>query len=270
MLSFIGRVDTDEDINILTELLSALHKSCRKDPYLETRLRFSNHPHGWGYLLIVKSDDRLNITYKKSLKPIYEDDDFQELIEKVKKLKGEKVLILIHGRRTREELSKSILGVHPLHVYSIHGYELWLCHNGSVSEEKLQKLLDLPDDVFKKLRTKYPDSYLLTLYLARYSLNEVEMLLKELKDNHEFVKTALNLEIVTMNKNKIQLINVVSFKAKNENDKKYYMMYRISSNKSIIYCSSTIIDYYVDKEELENVSFKVESIEDVVEVNELT
>lgn len=83
------------------------------------------HPHGWG---IAYLDENNSWVIKKSIKPIYEDPETEQL-------QGIKTkLVIIHARRSTEGRT-ALVNTHPFHVNNKELGEFVFCHNGHLRDK---------------------------------------------------------------------------------------------------------------------------------------
>jgi len=231
--------------SIYPEIVKGLYGAARYDPYSVDLFGpgEESHKDGWGRLNIQLYEGDLSISHIRSMKPIYKEkppirlslSPLEEFIEDTF------FIDFMHARAGSTGMPKNFFSIHPFKEETKEGYILYLMHNGAVYKELLLKELGI--DVDSEYASLYTDSYFLAKYLSRYVSDKLNR--EIVKDLIRFTKTALNLGIVLITKQEIYIL-LGSYYKKGDKPKEmrnYYKMYFVEYNESVIYLSSTIVDF---------------------------
>jgi len=230
------------NVNRVVELLKALEKSSAKDPHLEriTRGRKFSHGDGWGFTIVAYDRDAnvKHVTYR-SLNPIYEeaevlDNTINNFIKHCKIVAG-----ILHTRAAGKGEPINILSTHPYHMELNDGSSLWFAHNGSVDKNVLSKTLNMED-----LKDKLSDSYFAASYIS--SKWSAKGIIDILRDLIEYTRTALNTISLVLSSDNVKIVSTCYYTGRVNEE--YYRMYLVSGEGVKAVASSTLVDYYLDRE----------------------
>ena len=217
-----------EKFQIFQEYIEALVQIAKKDPLLSS---IPSHPHGWGY--VIYSSSAL-LTYKTTT-PIYEDGTgvrrLLNILEKMNEGGG-----IIHVRKATEASTKNLNDVHPIHVITSGGIDLWVAHNGSLNLEASEC------GVASEFASVRSDTALFAKCLAMNKNRNLDSIIGSYA-NPDRVKTALDLGILLMRKGmpKLYAFQYINPEAGSIPRKKiYYTLHTVSMKSGKMVFSSSI------------------------------
>ncbi|CAB49028.1 class II glutamine amidotransferase [Pyrococcus abyssi] len=161
-------------------LVEALIKASKDDPYKAARGRGNQHKDGWGYVLVSNG----SIIHYKSSKPIFEDEEANNLLEKLPDFG----VLILHSRAASQGKVNSF-NAQPFSYASPHGYQLYFMHNGDLLKELLLEGLKLPKDKYEEVSDSYLAGLYLSLFIGSTSDEDIVERLALLKPT---VRTSLN------------------------------------------------------------------------------
>ncbi|WP_016730974.1 class II glutamine amidotransferase [Saccharolobus islandicus] len=220
---------------ISKKYVNALVKASRNDIFS----KYGSHPDGWGLSAFLKKNDKWKVIYYRSEDPIFEDPNFNYLIDIAK---GEEIIGIIHARKAGRKFLTGVSHAHPYYVRA-NIYDLYFAHNGSVSRTS-----------FKDNNRPFTDSYLILEEIKTLIENNMSPFeayvntLDKLKD----YSTSLNSGLIYYNKKEGPSLLIGYYYNKNrlskETNEEYYKLY--TDNERYVFSST--IKYYlgVDAEEL--------------------
>jgi len=224
-------------------LLESLRKAAEHDPFLAKRTngKKKNHHDGWGYVLITSS----SIYEYKSLDPIYTDyKGYKQLINILEHLreKSSSTALLIHARLASPGYSKVINDTHPFHFYTNDNYDAWLIMNGTLT------------GFFTKYQDGRSDTYGLIKYISGKKFWEIpKEILTIIINNPNIVKLGIAIGVLgvkpSCNNKFIEGYFIYYRRDYKEKTDEYYDYYRLTTDKSIVFMSSTA-RYYLDEKSL--------------------
>ncbi len=239
------------------KLYNSLIRAARRDPY--SRRLFGedeeSHRDGWGLFAAKIGEAGVeSYTVYRSLKPIFEDD-----VEPPFLAYEGPLVEMIHARAASTGMPVNMFSVHPVEASSPDGYRLLLIHNGSVDKEGLARAVGAS----KREKSIYNDSYFLARFLASRASNLANASLFE--EAARYTKTAMNIAAFLLSPEKALLVVGSYYKLldKPEERRGYYKLYIGRAGGSIVYASSTIVDYYnpapgyIEWAEIPNGSFDI-------------
>ncbi|WCN28999.1 class II glutamine amidotransferase [Thermococcus kodakarensis] len=112
-------------------LFDALIKSAQNDPYREKRNKKTQHPDGWGYVLLREE----NVTHYRSVLPIFNDPNAENLLNSLTE-EDSQVVLMAHARAASQG-GKTLFNVQPFQFSTRHGFSFWFMHNGDLDKEAL-------------------------------------------------------------------------------------------------------------------------------------
>ncbi len=137
--------------------IEAWKKASENDPYLQKVAEELNikgiknkHMHGWGYLFL----DFNNFYIYKTIKPIYEDKNFEKLKELISN--AEKEFLILGLTRITDVGYYSSIDSHPFSFITKDNNEIvevFITYNGLINYEEISKEYNLNDKVFEKRNT---------------------------------------------------------------------------------------------------------------------
>lgn len=220
--------NTREELN--PKVLDALIKSAKLDPYSI----YLSHPDGWGFSIYVKKGGaHWRNFYYRSPEPIYEDFSGVELL---KSIKGEKIVGVIHVRRSGKKFLLGVTHNHPYHK-RINQYDVFLAHNGSINRNAFS---------FVNPYAPYTDSYLFLeelSYLVKDSTS-IEAAYRELFHKLKDKSTSLNSALLFYSEAEGPKVLVGYYYNKSnmrEINEEYYRMYSWGD-----YVFSSTLKYYLN------------------------
>ena len=225
----------------LTTLLDLIKQASKNDPLLNiaSNSKRKAHSDGWGYALLTKNTS----IYYKSLAPIYNDvKGFTNLLDTIKSLENEEVVLLVHTRAASEG-SINMVNTQPI-KYSTSITEFFLAHNGTLYKERLLQILNIKHSNTENLS----DTYLAGLYIA-YTLESLDTnsLLKAYRILANYTKSAFNTISIFIPFQEDTIVIITNYYVTQEPAKtRYYQLFIEEKNNYTAYYSSTI--YMLDEE----------------------
>jgi predicted glutamine amidotransferase len=202
------------------DLSRALKLAARYDPYRPHKEK--KHGDGWGFVAASKTD----FIYYKSGLPAWEDPTSVVM----------KDVVLAHARAASPGEPIGPAHAHPYMVYTPDGRILFVAHNGYVDKGAMAAELGIDS-------TRYTDSYVLALFLARRWDAPQEAFKEALK----YVKTALNVVVLELPDLTAHVYTYY------KGPREYYALYLIETDDAKAVVSSTLLKYLdLRGRELEN------------------
>jgi len=239
-------VDNGELLSLRSLLLASLVEASREDPYFHELYGKYSHSDGWG-ALVLDVGSGMRLVTVKSLTPIFEDN-----LKVLDLSRSSRAVEVIHARAASENTPVNLFSTHPIEVSTAGGYKILLAHNGSVDKNGLARRVGYNDIEYNL----YNDTYFLAKFVAKrveeylglgggISHHEVSNIFKRiLKDSLNYVRTALNIALLLMMKDKAYLLVGSYYRGENERSKRYYRMYLGNIGDSRVYASSTLVEHY--------------------------
>lgn len=237
LLISVGRV---RDINkYYGDLVESLIKASEYDPYSIALFGPEDYSHrdGWGRLLIKVAGDNVNVLVSKSTKPIFVESPKLNIGGDVDSL----YVDIVHSRASSIGMPINFFSIHPFESETRCGYKLYLVHNGAMHKNILLKKLGIDEE--SKYAKLYTDSYFLAQYIGSNICDSISPdIIKEVAD---YVDTGLNLGIVLITDSYVEAMvgSYYRYLDKPDEMRDFYKLYKSSLNETVIYVSSTLIDF---------------------------
>jgi predicted glutamine amidotransferase len=202
------------------DLSRALKLAARYDPYRPHEEK--KHGDGWGFVATSKTD----FIYYKSGLPAWEDPTSVVM----------KDAVLAHARAASPGEPIGPAHAHPYMVYTPDGRILFVAHNGYVDKRAMAAELGIDP-------SRYTDSYVLALYLAR----RWDAPQEAFKETLKYVKTALNVAVLELPDLTAHVYTYY------KGPREYYALYLVETDDAKAVVSSTLLKYLdIKGRELEN------------------
>ncbi len=234
----LGRIS--DIFNYYGRLVNSLIKASEYDPYNIALFGPDDisHDDGWGRLFIKVGSDKVEMVLKRSTAPIF--------IDKPKISLGEAdqnaiYVDIVHSRDSSIGMPINLFSVHPFETETRCGYLLYLVHNGAVKKDIILDWVGV--DKNSDHAKLYTDSYFLARYIAMNICDSLSP--HPIREASRIVDGGLNLGVVLVTDNYIDVLvgsyYVPTNKPKETRD--FYKMYRARLGDTVIYVSSTLIDF---------------------------
>lgn len=208
-------------------LLQALVNSAKRDPFSI----YLSHPDGWGFIVYAKKGSHWRNFYYRSADPIYEDLEGLELL---KSIRGDKLVGIVHVRKTSKKFLLGVIHSHPYHK-RIGQYDLYFAHNGSINRKGF---------IYANPSLPYTDSYLFLEELSYLVKDSVEDAYKGLFNRLKDFSSSLNSALLFYSEGEGPKVLVGYYYNKTnrkEVNEEYYKMYRWGD-----YIFSSTVKYYLN------------------------
>lgn len=237
------------DFNLLRESILKLRDSSRSDPMGPSGI--INHSDGWGLAIVRGSLRNGGLLYYKSTKPMYNDENLNNVIESIKDPEGAIYSGVAHALNAYDKSVVSELTIHPINTHVNDG-EIYVVHNGVVDKLKVYDYLRVKYGV--KVRVEHlNDTYVLALLIARIyddygELSDALSKVAELTRANNWLKSALNMGIMHIAAGDSIRVYVTSMYSRevlsNEKRRKYFNIFIVRSNSGVVAASSTLVRVY--------------------------
>jgi glutamine amidotransferase len=219
-------------------LYESLVKAARRDPH-SVRLfgeGEESHGDGWGFLSVrIGGRGVEGYTVHRSVSPVYEEGVPASL-----RHAGSPWIGVVHARAASTRMPVNVFSVHPVEAQSPEGYKLFLAHNGAMDRDALARAVGASDAE----RRLYNDTHFLARLLAvrHQGLASGEAL----EEASAYTRTAMNIAAFLLSPSDQVMVVGSYYKAygRPEHVRGYYRMYMGVYGGTVIYASSTIVDYY--------------------------
>jgi len=223
-------------IKLAFDFVDALVDASSNDPTYPKGA--TQHKDGFGYAIVGLTENKPNIHFFKSIKPIFKaGEEISQLKEVIKGL--DYFSLSLHSRKVLEG-SANIFNTHPYFFSSVKGFSFFLSHNGTLDKSKLQSLLEVNN------MDNLSDTFLLGLIIEK-NLNAIdsESVIPLFKEFTQYIESALNtitlFSDAQTDKTKVLLTNYY------KKTPDYYKVYILRAPGLFAFTSSGVYHYIQER-----------------------